>query len=302
MRKSVLRVLSFTPPATGVLLAICKLGLDQGRQNPVFNSYSQVWQTSVPNSGYVYAIMLGTLVWALAQTVCWKRLHGTLKADSLIAQKAPAIPGHLIPFGVGFGFFPIITTNLLVTLAINSGSFTTNGPFYALPNQSLAFGSIFTWSIVVTSIFCVAVISFGKLTSADSQDVYFAGSSSLRTSINDKGLSWKVHFHPTVEEKSAGEDFFTIQLNNLAQELKRLGRLGPNRIELDSTLLAEEKYMAKQDLMIQSVLHPLGFTMASKKRELKALESWLRFKQYSQLKKRYAGQKSIETRKITLTR
>ncbi|SET95377.1 hypothetical protein SAMN04487962_1662 [Marinobacter segnicrescens] len=197
MNKNALRALSFALPAVGALLTSYQFCLGQGQQGPAFKSYSEVWQTSVPNSGYVYAIALGTILWVLAQVVWWKRFHGTFKADSLIARKAPEVPGMLIPVGVGFGYFPITTVNLLTTLLINSVSFATDARFYAFPNLSIGFESIFIWSVLGTFIFFVAIPLFGALTSADPKDVYFAGSHSLRASISDNGRRWKVHFHPS---------------------------------------------------------------------------------------------------------
>lgn len=257
---------------------------------------------SAANPAHLFAIFIGSVVWAAAVYIWWMRFHGQLKADSWIGKNAPQAPGLISPLAVSLICCPLLLAQVLGVLSVNALSFASGSSFYVFAPVLAVYETVIFGSLIASIALGAVIPLLAAFVGADPRDVYFAGSRSLTASISGRSRRWKIHFHPGRGDTARSGDFFETEMNNFIREVERLGRWGPARIEMDSTLLAEEKYRAKQDRLLQRVAKQYGFKISSESRLLSRVQIALRKIQYPQLRKKMAGQDAVQSRKVVLSR
>lgn len=294
--------LTLLPIAWGISLGLFNSMATEEGGSPLFPDWETVLIVSGIPPWYFAGILCGVLLWAMCVTVWWFRFHGRFKADGWFGRNWPSVPGLLVPLAITLWGFPFLMAEWVTTLAVNALSHVSGASFYLHARIESEIQMVFATCLGLSVVALLGLPILASFTRADPFDTYYAGSRSLTASISGTRQHWEIHYHPGRDGKSPSGDFFQTEMANFKRELERLGTLGPTQVTMDSTLLAEDRYREKQDRLLGRIGELHGFSMTSETRPLSRFQTALRKVLYPTLNKRYAGQKRVLSRRVTLSR
>ncbi|WP_379945112.1 hypothetical protein OZ656_06545 [Marinobacter sp. LM1] len=304
------KILGFGGVIVGASIALSQTTFPEySVDQSALSSVTDVVAVSNLNSWATLLLAVAFVIWASAVWMADKHFSGGLSPDGFIAKYFSGLAEYLGFFLAGGATFAICFTALVATFLINLLSYWVSGSFFVFGHQFISQKALFQMLIsgVAFSFVGASLVRYAR---GDGFAVFRAGSDCLRAKISHGRQVWHLHFVPKgplpseLGRAASTSDFLIEEAKNLIGELKRLGRERPQKIIMDSFLLADTRYTEKHKAVLQRVADEAGYTYEYPEDpiDLSPFQRWIRAWMFHKLRSRLDNGLLDKTRRVTLLR